>query len=68
MFHDISPRTCPNCGQQFRPERSHQVYCRQWCRMKAKAAEGRAARRTWWKAGKPTLEQIERGGDERSQR
>jgi hypothetical protein len=46
-------RECANCHGMFRPRVSGQRYCRTWCRVDAKAAEGRAARRAWWRAGRP---------------
>jgi hypothetical protein len=49
-------RECANCQTMFRPRVSGQRYCRTWCRLEAKAAEGRAARRVWWRAGRPMIE------------
>jgi hypothetical protein len=53
MLTDIRPRKCDHCGACFRPRVDSQRYCRSWCRREAKAAEGRAARRAWWRAGRP---------------
>jgi hypothetical protein len=52
-------RECKWCGQAFRPRVPDQRYCRLWCRTEAKAAEGRAARRVWWQAGRPKMDQFE---------
>lgn len=46
-------RECSWCGQRFRPRVPDQKWCRATCRSQAKAAEGRAARRVWWRAGRP---------------
>ena len=46
-------RRCEWCGEMYRPLTPDQRYCRKWCRKAAKAAEGRAARRVWWRAGRP---------------
>jgi hypothetical protein len=53
MLTDIRKRECEWCGQRYRPRVPDQRYCRAWCRARAKAAEGRAARRVWWQAGRP---------------
>jgi hypothetical protein len=53
MLTYIRPRFCDHCGAKFRPRVDAQRYCRRWCRAQAKAAEGRAARRVWWQAGRP---------------
>lgn len=53
MLTDIRPRHCEHCHAKFRPRVDSQRYCRRWCRAQAKAAEGRAARRVWWTAGRP---------------
>ena len=56
-------RECEWCGTRYRPRVPDHRYCRATCRLQAKAAEGRAARRVWWRAGRPM--QIE---DEQQQR
>ena len=53
-------RLCKYCGERYRPRVEEQVYCGRWCRMQAKAAEGRAARRVWRRAGRPSEQQLER--------
>jgi len=53
MLTDIRKRPCDHCGEMFRPRYPTQRFCRRWCRLQGKAAEARAARRTWWKAGRP---------------
>ena len=53
MLTDIRPRNCAHCGARYRPRVPDQRYCRRWCRAQAKAAEGRAARWVWRKAGRP---------------
>jgi hypothetical protein len=60
---DIRIRHCENCDGKFRPRVPDQRYCRRWCRLEAKAAEGRAARRVWWAAGRP-METEERANDQ----
>jgi hypothetical protein len=45
--------TCQNCGETFIPRVAGQKYHTRACRMDAKAAEGRAARRLWEQAGRP---------------
>jgi hypothetical protein len=54
-------RECECCGEMFRPHVPDQRFCRPWCRLKVKAKEGRSARRVWWRAGRPIIEdkQIE---------
>lgn len=52
-------RVCKWCGERYRPRVEEQVYCGRWCRMQAKAAEGRAARRVWRDAGRPSEEQLQ---------
>jgi len=59
MLTDIRPRYCEFCGAKYRPRVDSQRYCRRWCRLKAKAAEGRAARRVWWRAGRPMMVEEE---------
>jgi hypothetical protein len=53
MPYGSAKRPCDYCGQPFRPRVDAQRYCRAYCRAEAKAAEGRAARRVWWQAGRP---------------
>jgi hypothetical protein len=53
-------RPCKYCGESFRPRVADQIYCRRWCRLHDKASQGRAARRVWRQAGRPTLEQLEK--------
>ena len=53
MLTDITRRVCEYCGGRYRPRYPTQRWCRHWCRKQAKAAEGRAARRTWFEAGRP---------------
>jgi hypothetical protein len=50
---DIRPRHCEFCNASYRPKVDSQRFCRKWCRKQALALEGRAARRAWWRAGKP---------------
>jgi hypothetical protein len=57
MLTDPTPRLCEYCGARYRPRYPTQKWCRRWCRMQAKAAEGRAARRTWFEAGRPLPEE-----------
>lgn len=65
MLTDISKRPCEYCGTNYRPRWPDQRFCRRWCRMKGKAAEGRAARRTWVEAGRPMLAERPREEPER---
>ena len=58
MLTDISQRYCEFCDTKYRPRYPTQRWCRRWCRMQAKAAEGRAARRAWWRAGRPMDEVV----------
>lgn len=44
------------------PDRESQNYCNRECWQKAKAAEAKAARRVWWKVGRPTLRELEEAG------
>lgn len=62
MHFDHSRRNCDYCGQFFRPKVDAQRYCGQWCRMNAKAAEGRAARRVWRRAGRPMEDELPNKG------
>jgi hypothetical protein len=57
MLTDIRPRNCAYSGAKYRPKVDDQRFCRRWCRMQGKAAEGRAARRVWWRAGRPMVEE-----------
>jgi hypothetical protein len=59
LFHDTAKRQCAFCGASFRPERSTQKYCRYWCYQNARAAEGRAMRRVWWREGRPSEAEID---------
>ena len=43
----------PGCRQAYSPVREAQRWCCRACRLDAKAAEGVAARRAWWRAGRP---------------
>jgi hypothetical protein len=52
---DPSPRYCAHCGQRFRQRHPDQKFCRRWCRLQHHAAEGRSARRLWWREGRPML-------------
>jgi hypothetical protein len=52
-------RQCEQCHSMFRPRVPEQKWWGPYCRMKAKAAEGKAARRVWWANGRPTLDQVE---------
>jgi hypothetical protein len=58
-------RECANCGKQYRPRVPDQRYCGPYCRALAKAAEGRAARRVWWRAGRPMQIEDEQQQQER---
>jgi len=49
----IAERECEWCGQFYRPRVPDQRFCGMECRQEGKAAEGRAARRPWWRAGRP---------------
>lgn len=53
LLTDNRPRQCDYCHAKFRPRVDAQRYCRRWCRLQAKAAEARAARRVWVSAGRP---------------
>ena len=55
MLTDPTPRLCQYCGSRYRPRYPTQRWCRRWCRLKAQAAQGRAARRVWIEAGRPLL-------------
>jgi hypothetical protein len=55
-------KECEWCHQQFIPDRATQNYCNRECWQKAKAAESKAARRVWWKVGRPTLRELEQAG------
>jgi len=55
-------KECEWCHQQFIPDRATQNYCNRECWQKAKAAESKAARRVWWKVGRPTLRELEEAG------
>jgi hypothetical protein len=55
-------KTCNFCGEQFIPDRAAQNYCNRECWHKAKAEEAKAARRVWWKVGRPTLRELEEAG------
>jgi len=59
---DRPAKTCQHCGEQFIPDRATQKYCNRECWHKAKAAESKAARRVWWKVGRPTLRELEQAG------
>lgn len=67
LFHDGRvKRECERCGKLYRPRTADQRFCGRWCRMKTKAAEGRAARRAWWQQGRPMP--ADEVGDERVHR
>ena len=51
MLASIARRACENCGTPFRPRVNDQRFCRRWCRLQRKAAEGRAARRCGGRQG-----------------
>jgi len=53
---DPSPRYCAHCGVSFRQRHPDQKFCRRWCRLQHNAAEGRSARRVWWREGRPMLD------------
>ena len=55
-------KECEWCHQQFIPDRATQNYCNRECWQKAKAAESKAARRVWWRVGRPTLRELEEAG------
>jgi hypothetical protein len=61
LNHDVSKRQCHFCGASFRPRHPSQRYCRYWCSLNGKSAEGRAARRVWWRAGRPSETEVENG-------
>jgi hypothetical protein len=52
-------RICQYCRERYRPRVEDQRYCGRWCRMQAKAAEGRAARSVWRRAGRPSEAELE---------
>ncbi len=47
---------CDHCGQPLLGVRFGQRFCNSDCRVEGKAAEARAARRAWDKAGRPMFE------------
>jgi hypothetical protein len=51
----IDERDCEWCGQMYRPRVPDQRFCGMECRAEGKAAEGRAARRSWWAQGRPMI-------------
>jgi hypothetical protein len=53
------PRECEVCQRRYRPRSPDQRFCGFDCRMKGKAAEGRAARRLWVQAGRPREAELE---------
>jgi len=55
-------KECKFCGEQFMPDRATQNYCNRSCWAKAKSAESKAARRVWWRVGRPTLRELEEAG------
>jgi hypothetical protein len=57
-------RQCDWCGQSYRPHVPDQRYCGPYCRNKAKALEAKSARRVWWRAGRPMIEDEERSSDQ----
>jgi hypothetical protein len=59
LFHDTAKRCCAFCGATFRPERWTQKYCRYWCYQNSRAAEGRAMRKVWTAAGRPSEGELE---------
>jgi hypothetical protein len=65
MLTGPTPRLCEYCGARYRPRYPTQRWCRRWCNKQAKAAEGRAARRTWWSAGRPMEQERPREEPER---
>ena len=52
-------RVCKQCRERYRPRVEDQVYCGRECRMQAKAAEARAQRMLWRKAGRPSETELE---------
>jgi hypothetical protein len=52
-------RVCRWCGERYRPLVPDQVYCRRHCRLEGKKADGRAARKVWREAGRPTERELE---------
>jgi hypothetical protein len=60
LFHDGRvKRFCIYCGKPYRPHVADQRFCGPYCRANGKAAEGRAARRAWWAAGRPMFEETD---------
>jgi hypothetical protein len=55
----IDERECEWCGEMYRPRVPDQRFCGIECRLQGKAAEGRAARRAWWKEGRPMIDRDE---------
>jgi hypothetical protein len=53
-------RTCEFCGRMYRPRVPSQKHCGFHCRDEHKKAMAKAARRTWWFEGRPSLEAAER--------
>jgi len=49
-------RECEWCGQTYRPRVPDQRFCGIECRNAGKAAEGRSARRAWWRDGRPMID------------
>lgn len=52
----MDERACEWCREFYRLRVSDQRFCSLWCRQEMKAAEGRAARRAWWREGRPMIE------------
>jgi hypothetical protein len=53
----MDERACEWCRELYRPRVPDQRFCSLWCRHEMKAAEGRAARFAWRKAGRPMIEE-----------
>ena len=52
---DPRPKHCDYCGARFRERVPGQRFCRRWCRLQWRAAEGRSQRRVWIGAGRPVF-------------
>jgi hypothetical protein len=54
----IEERECEWCGEMYRPRVPDQRFCGMECRNAGKAAEGRAARKVWFDAGRPVFNEA----------
>jgi len=56
----MDERVCEWCREMYRPRVEDQRFCCLACRHEMKAAEGRAARRAWWREGRPMIEDAKK--------